>query len=82
MGVGGQGHDPAALPPGERPGTHCTRGCVGRRLVWMDAENPAPPAGFDSWIVQPVSSRYTVTLFRPHDIVYLLSSNLERTARN
>jgi len=22
-GVGGQGHAPAALPPGKRPGTHC-----------------------------------------------------------
>jgi hypothetical protein len=23
MGVGGQLHAPAALPPGKRPGTHC-----------------------------------------------------------
>ena len=31
MGVGGQRHAPAALPPGKRPGTHCTGGWVGPR---------------------------------------------------
>ena len=30
MGVGGQRHAPAALPP-ERPGTHCKEGWVGPR---------------------------------------------------
>jgi hypothetical protein len=29
MGMGGQRHDPAALPPGEQLGTHCTAGWVG-----------------------------------------------------
>jgi hypothetical protein len=29
MGVGGQLHAPAALPPGKRPGTHCIGGWVG-----------------------------------------------------
>jgi hypothetical protein len=29
MGVGGQRHAPAALPPGKKPGTHCTE-----RLDW------------------------------------------------
>jgi hypothetical protein len=28
MGVGGQRHAPAALPPGKTPGTHCTGGWV------------------------------------------------------
>jgi hypothetical protein len=28
MGVGGQLHAPAALPPGKRPGAHCTGGWV------------------------------------------------------
>jgi len=28
MGVGGQHHAPAALPPGERHGIHCTWGWV------------------------------------------------------
>jgi hypothetical protein len=31
MGVGGQRHAPADLPPGKRPGTHCIGGCVGPR---------------------------------------------------
>ena len=31
MSVGGQRHAPAALPPGKKPGTHCTAGCVGPR---------------------------------------------------
>ena len=31
MGVGGHCHAPAALPPGKRPGTHCTGGWVGPR---------------------------------------------------
>jgi hypothetical protein len=29
MGVGGQRHAPAALPPGKRPVAHCTGGWVG-----------------------------------------------------
>ena len=29
MGMGGQCHAPAALPPGRRPGAHCIGGCVG-----------------------------------------------------
>jgi hypothetical protein len=32
-GVGGQCHDPAALLPGKRPGTHCTGGWVGPGVV-------------------------------------------------
>jgi hypothetical protein len=36
MGVGGQRHTSAALPPGKRPGTHCIGGYVGSRagLGW------------------------------------------------
>ena len=32
MGMGAQRNAPAALPPGKRPGTHCTGGCVGLRF--------------------------------------------------
>jgi hypothetical protein len=32
MGVGGQGHAPAALPSVKTPGTHCTEGWVGLRV--------------------------------------------------
>jgi hypothetical protein len=31
MGVGGQRHAPAALPPGKKPVTHCTGSWVGPR---------------------------------------------------
>ena len=31
MGLGGQRHAPAALPPGKRHGTHCIGGWVGPR---------------------------------------------------
>jgi hypothetical protein len=30
-GVSGQRHDPAALPPGNKPATHCTGAWVGIR---------------------------------------------------
>ena len=40
MGVGGQRHAPAALPPGKLPGTHCIRS-----WVWTGAENLLPPTG-------------------------------------
>ena len=42
MGVGGQRHTPAALPPGKRPGTHWIGGCVGPQGLWTGAENLAP----------------------------------------
>jgi hypothetical protein len=38
MEVGGQRHVLVALPPGKRPGTHCTGGLV----VWTGAENLTP----------------------------------------
>ena len=36
MGMGGQHHTPAALPPEKRPGTLCTGG---PELVWTSVEN-------------------------------------------
>src|SRR5215468_6195198 len=32
MGLGGEHHAPAALPPGKRPVTHCVGGCFGTRI--------------------------------------------------
>ena len=57
MGVGGQRHAPAALPPGK------TRYPLYRRLgAPQDRSGQvrkiSPPPGFDR-IVQPVTSRYT-----------------------
>jgi hypothetical protein len=52
MGVGGQRHAPAALPPEKRPGTHCIGGGVGPR-AGLDGRGKSRPA------VQSVVSRYT-----------------------
>ena len=38
----GQRHAPAAPYPQERPGTHCTGGCVGLRASLTGAENLDP----------------------------------------
>jgi hypothetical protein len=60
MRVGGEHHDPAALPSGKTPGTHCSS----RRLGWPQGQSglvwkiSAPP-GFDPRAVEPVASRYT-----------------------
>jgi len=51
MRVGGQRHDPAALPR-ERHGTHCIGGWVGPKVGLEGAENLAPP-GLDPRTVQP-----------------------------
>ena len=53
MGVVGQRHAPAALPPG-MPWYP-----LYRRLGGPQAENLAPPPGFDPRTDQPVASRYT-----------------------
>jgi len=55
-GVSGQRHASAALPPGKRPGTHCTGGWVGPIVGYG---RPPPPPGIDPRTVQPVASRYT-----------------------
>ena len=56
MAVGGQSHDPAALPPGSRPGTPSTGGS---RAGLDGCGKPRPPPGLDPRTVQPIGSRYT-----------------------
>ena len=46
-GVSDQRHVPAALPPGQRPGTHCTGGWVGPRAVLYGRRKSPHPPGFD-----------------------------------
>jgi len=58
LGVGGQRHAPAALPPGKRPGTHCIGGWVGSRAGMDWCGKSRPPPGFDPRTVQPVASLY------------------------
>ena len=58
MGVGGQHHAPAALPPRK------TRYPLYRRLGGPQGRSGrgrkiSPPPGFDPRIVQPIASRYT-----------------------
>ena len=58
MGVGGQRHAPAALPPGK------TRYPLYRRLSGLQGRSErmrkmSPPPGFDPRIVMPVAGRYT-----------------------
>jgi len=53
MGMGGQRHASATLPPVK------TRYPLYRRPVWTGAENLAPTLGFDPRTVQPVVSRCT-----------------------
>ena len=59
MGVCGQLHAPAALPPGKRPGNHCIGCWVGPRAGLDGCQKSRPPPGFDPRTVQPVASRYT-----------------------
>jgi hypothetical protein len=72
MGVGGQCHAPAALPPGKRPGTHCTGGCVGPRASLDRCRKILPPLGFDLWPVQPVVItvlNYTILAHLPGQVL-------------
>ena len=57
MGVGGQLHAPAALPPGMTRYLLYRR--VGTRAGLDGCEKISPPPGFDPRTVQPVPSRYT-----------------------
>ena len=60
MGVGDQCPALAALPPGKRPGTHCTGRWVDPRAGLDKYEKSSPSPGFDSRTTQHVTSRYTV----------------------
>jgi hypothetical protein len=64
MGVGGQRHVPAALPPAKRSGTHP----LSPGPVWLCA-----PTGFDPLTVQPLASRYTDCTVPVHGFSYLIA---------
>jgi hypothetical protein len=58
MGLGGQRHAPAALPPGKRPGT--LKQMAGWTLSRSGrVQKISTQPGFDHRTVQPVASRYT-----------------------
>ena len=78
MGVGGQGHAPAALPPGKRPGTHFTGGWGGPQgrsgRVWKIS---APPA-FDPRPLQPIEICHTDSAIGAHRYLSLRKLNVLR----
>ena len=58
MGMGGQRHAPAALPPGKMRHPFYRR--LGELQGWSGRMRKiSPPPGFDPWTVQPVASGYT-----------------------
>jgi hypothetical protein len=58
MGVGGQRHAPAALPPGKT--RHALyRSLGGPQDQYLRVGKFSPLPGFDPRTVQPVTSRYT-----------------------
>jgi hypothetical protein len=69
MGVGGQLHAPAALPPGKRPSTNCIGGWVGPTAGLDGCEKSRPHRDFffDPRTVQPVTSRYIDWAIAAHD---------------
>jgi len=56
--VGGQGHAPAALPPGKSR-YPLYRKLVGTQDRFELVRKTSPPPAFDPRTVQPVASRYT-----------------------
>ena len=65
MGLGGQRHALAAIPPEKGPRTHCTGGWLGPRAGLDGRRKSRLPPGFDPWAVQPVARRYTDHAIRP-----------------
>ena len=80
MGVGGQRHSLAALPPGKDPVRFVQETGWAPRQVWTGGKNSRPP-GFDSRTVQPVASRYTDWAIPAHTNyrIFILDSTLHYT---
>ena len=57
MGVGGQRHGPAALPP-EKTRYPSYRRLGGPQIQSGQVQKISPSPGFDPWPVQPVASHY------------------------
>jgi hypothetical protein len=66
MGVGGQRHAPAALPPG-KPCTYGIGDWVGPILGLNGCGKSRPPSGFDLRTVHPVEGRYTNWAIPSHE---------------
>ena len=67
-----QRHPPAILYSRERPGTHCTGGCVENRAGLDRYGKSRLPPGFDPRTFQPVANRYSDWATRPtFSVLYL-----------
>ena len=75
MGLGGQRHAPAALPPGSTAGTHCAGGWVGLqgRSGWVRKISASPV--FDPRTVQPVAvTTHSLAIYRCQKVLKLKSN--------
>ena len=68
MGVGGQRHVPAALPPEKETRYPLCRRLGGRQGRSERVQKISPLRGFDSLTVQPVVSRSTDSAILTHDV--------------
>ena len=67
MGVGGERHVPAALPPGKT--RYALYMKLGGPQSWFGrVRKITPPLEFDPWTVQPVASRYTDCAIPAHNL--------------
>jgi hypothetical protein len=82
MGVGGQRHAPAALPPGK------TRNLLYRRLGELQGwsgrvRKISLPPGFDPRTVQPVASPYTDSAIparlKIHVVIFIMLETTRKT---
>ena len=81
MGVGGQGHTPAALPPGKTQYPSYRR--LGGPQGWSEqGQKTSPPPGFDPWTVKPVASRYTNYAISAHENIVLVPLCPQQTPHN
>jgi hypothetical protein len=70
MGVGGEGHGPAALPKGKTR-CHCIGGWVGPRGRFGRLRKISLPPRFDPGTVLPVARRYTDRATATHENKYI-----------
>jgi hypothetical protein len=66
MGVSGQGHAPASLPPRKRRGINFT----GHQCLSGQVRNISPPPGFDPRTIHLVASRNTDCAIPAHPVYY------------
>jgi hypothetical protein len=70
MGVGGQHHALATLPPGKRPGTQGE--WVDLRVSLDGCRKSHPPMGFNLWTVQSTASHYNKYALPAHFALIIL----------